>query len=65
MANKTKQPRPKRYRALTRMSLRKRPDPTCENWHEWEVGEVFVPPKHMQVDLALARGIVEEVTEDG
>ena len=65
MASKMKRPKAKRYRALVDMSLRRRPDPKCEDWHDWEAGEVFVPPEHMRVDLALARGIMEEVIEDG
>jgi hypothetical protein len=30
-------------------------------WHIWEKGTVFEPPAHMMVDLALKRGIAEEV----
>lgn len=54
----------KNLRALTDLSLRKSADPKSplyEQWHEWKAGEVFTPPAHMRVDLALARGIAEEV----
>lgn len=51
----------KQYRALTDLALRARPDETCEEWLEWKAGEVFTPPPHMKIDLALKRGIVEEV----
>ena len=56
----------KKYRALTRLSLRRSPDPEnprYQEWHEWREGETFVPPAHMDVARALERGIVEEVTE--
>ena len=54
-----------KYRALTDLSLRKRPDPTCEEWHEWKAGEVFTPPPHMDVKKALARGIIVEAGTNG
>ena len=49
------------YRALTDLSLRKRPDPKCEDWHEWPAGTVFEPPKHMDIPRCLERGIIEPV----
>ena len=49
------------YRALTDLSLRKRPDPKCEDWHEWVKGEVFEPPPHMNIERCLERGIIEPV----
>ena len=71
----------KKLIALTRMSLRRAPlpscghtpedtrrwdqdckqehDPKCGEWHVWEKGRVFTPPPHMQVDLALSRGIAQ------
>lgn len=51
----------KQYRALTNLSLRQSSDPQSplyEQWHEWPEGSVFTPPKHMNVDKALERGIV-------
>jgi hypothetical protein len=53
-----------KLRALTRMSLRKSPDPRAplyDEWHIWEAGTEFDPPKHMNVKQALERGIAEEV----
>ena len=53
-----------KLRALTLLSLRKSPDPSdplYEQWFEWPEGTEFTPPKHMKVDLALARGIAEKV----
>ena len=58
----------KRYRALADMSLRRSPDPAdpkYEQWHDWKVGDMFEPPKHMNIKRALERGIMEEVTVDG
>jgi len=55
----------KKYRALTALSLRARPDVTCEDWLEWKQGEVFTPPAHFRIDKALERGIIEEVKTDG
>ena len=57
-------PTGKQYRALTDMSLRQSPDPKSplwEEWFDWKAGEEFTPPAHMKVDLALERGIIEEV----
>ena len=54
----------KKLRALTRLSLRKSPKQGSkgwDEWHVWEKGIVFEPPPHMKVDLALRRGIVEEI----
>ena len=48
-----------KYRALTRLSLRKRPDPKCEDWLVWQEGEVFEPPPHMNIEMALAKGKIE------
>lgn len=61
---KTTPKAPKKLRALVRMDLRKSPDPKSplfEEWHTWYEGDVFTPPPHMKVDLALKRGIAEEV----
>ena len=58
----------KRYRALRDMSLRQSPDPKSpkhDEWHDWPAGTVFIPPVHMDIKKALARGIVEEVKDDG
>lgn len=55
-----------KLQAVTDMSLRKSPDknsPLYEEWFNWPAGTVFEPPPHMKVDLALARGIVVEVTD--
>jgi len=54
-----------RYRALTDLSLRRRPDRTCNDWHEWPEGAVFTPPPHMNVERALERGIIEPVADGG
>ena len=57
-----------KYKAVVDMSLRQSPDPKSplyERWHDWKAGEVFTPPKHMDVKKALSRGIMEEVSEDG
>lgn len=54
----------RKLQALTRLSLRKSDrvgTKLYEEWHVWEKGAVFTPPAHMMVDLALARGIAEEV----
>lgn len=54
----------KKLRALTDLSLRQSPDPASplyEEWFEWPQGTVFVPPAHMKVELAIQRGIAEEV----
>lgn len=50
-----------KYRALTDLALRARPDPTCEEWLHWRTGEVFEPPPHMDMVRCLERGIVEEI----
>lgn len=54
----------KKLRALVDLDLRKsakKSDPLYEEWFHWPAGQVFEPPAHMKVDLALSRGIVEEV----
>ena len=54
-----------KYRALTALSLRQSPDPKSplyEQWFDWAEGEEFAPPEHMKIDLALQRGVVEEVS---
>ena len=59
MAKKTMQ-----LRAIVDLSLRMSTDqasPLYEMWHEWPAGMVFTPPAHMNVELALQRGIAEEV----
>ena len=48
------------------LGLRKSPDrasPLFEEFFEWQDGEVFEPPAHMKVDLALQRGIIEPIVE--
>ena len=52
----------KKYRALTDLSLRAKPDVKCEDWLLWKAGEVFTPPAHMKIAKCLERGIIEEVT---
>jgi len=54
----------KRYRALVSMSLRRSPNPSSElyeQWHDWGPGDVFEAPAHLNVPLALERGIMEAV----
>ena len=61
----------KKYRALTRISLRQSSDPESpkyEQWHVWQAGAVFSPPAHLKSvagnpfpDGAVAAGYVEEV----
>ena len=54
----------KTLRALTRMSLRKSNKvgtKLYDEWYVWEKGAVFEPPPNLKVDLALKRGIAEEV----
>lgn len=56
----------KQYRvtSIGGISLRSSPDPKSplyEVWLEWADGQVFTPPEHMKIDLALKRGIVVEV----
>lgn len=49
------------------LGLRKSPDPKSplyEEFYSWPDGAVFEPPPHMKVDLALKRGVVEEVEEE-
>lgn len=56
-----------KLKAMVDMSLRKSSDPASSlygEWYEWQVGEIFEPPPHMDVARALARGIAEEVKED-
>ena len=70
MATKSKTANGK-YRALTGLSLRKAPerapdiddpaDDPYNQWHEWPAGTEFTPPAHMDVEKALARGIIEPV----
>ena len=55
----------KRYRALRGLNFRKRPDPDCQEEHRWEAGEVFTAPAHMNVEVMLESGKIEEVKEDG
>lgn len=50
-----------KLRALVDMSLRKRPDPKCNEWFTWPAGAVFEPPAHLDVRRAVERGIAEEV----
>ena len=53
------------YRALFDLALRKSPDPESPLYQEfftWKQGEVFTPPAHMKVEVALASGKIEEVT---
>lgn len=55
----------KQLRALVDMALRKSPDRNSPQWaefYEWPAGTVFTPPAHLKVDLALKRGIAEEVS---
>lgn len=55
----------KRYKALVDMSLRQSPDKRSakyNEWHDWKAGQVFTPPKHLNIKRALERGIMEEVT---
>lgn len=54
---------PVRYRALTRLSLRQRPDRT--RWDVWPRDTVFTPPPYMDVARALERGIIEPVADGG
>ena len=57
----------KRYKALVDMSLRRAPDPASplyEKWHDWKKGDVFEPPKHMNIKRAMERGIMEEVKDE-
>lgn len=59
---------PKQLKALTRLSLRKSADPESpayNDWHVWEAGQTFTPPKNLDVKRALERGIVEEVSTNG
>lgn len=42
-----------------------REDPKYELWHVWKAGEVFAPPRHMDVTRALERGLIEEVKRGG
>lgn len=65
MAKKTAKPTPGRYRALTDLSLRARPDRRCTDWLEWSEGDVFTPPSHMNVERCLERGIIEPVADGG
>lgn len=54
----------KRFKALTRMSLRKSPDkssPLWKEWHVWEAGETFAAPLHLDIKRALARKIMKEM----
>jgi len=58
---------PRKYKAVVDISLRRSPDPQSplyEQWHDWKAGTVFIPPKHMNIGLALEREIVEEVMGD-
>lgn len=56
------------YRALTDLSLWKtagqEPDPFDDptQWLNWKAGVVFTPPAHFNVEKALERGIIEEVS---
>lgn len=55
----------KQYRVTNPLiSLRQSPDPKSplyEMWFNWRDGEVFTPPPHMNVALAVQRGIIQEV----
>lgn len=56
----------KHYRALVDMALRKAPDPKSPLWNEeysWPAGTVFEAPAHLNIQRALERGIMEEVTD--
>ena len=61
----------KKYRVVAGygpLSLRQSPDkesPLYEQWFNWRDGQVFEPPKHMNVERSLARGIIEEVKGNG
>ena len=61
----------KRYRVVEGsgpLSLRQSPDrssPLFEEWFVWQDREVFTPPPHMKVELALQRGIIELVEKGG
>lgn len=39
-----------------------RSDPKYEEWFVWQAGEVFTPPAHMNVEKALARGVILPVS---
>ena len=60
-----------KLRALTDLSLRQSANPreaAYQEWYEWKAGEEFEPPPHLDIERALARGIigyVEEVSDDG
>ena len=56
----------KRLRALVDLDLRQSADvnnPLYEEWYHWPAGQVFEPPKHMNVKRCFERGIVEEVAD--
>lgn len=58
----------KRYKALVDMSLRQSSDPKSpkyNEWHNWNAGEIFTPPEHMDIEKALQRRIIKEVKVDG
>lgn len=58
--------KPKRYRALLDLSLRKSAEtasPLYDEWHEWPAGTVFEAPPNLNVKLALANGKIEEVKD--
>ena len=62
-----------KYRAVVDMSLRQSADPADPKynaWFEWPAGAVFEAPPNLNVERALARGIMEpaekkEQTRDG
>jgi len=52
----------RQLKALTRLSLRQSADKRSKDydkWFVWEKGNVFDPPKHLNVQRALARGIAQ------
>jgi len=57
-----------KYRALTDMSLRQSADPKdpkYEEWFDWPAGTEFEAPANLNVEKALARGLMEPVRPKG
>lgn len=53
-----------RYRAVRRVSTRRRPDPTCEEWITYEPGDAIVKhPKHLPLAELLADGAIKKIEE--